>query len=510
VDKLSAGESPVYGINTGFGKFAERKIPAQHVGLLQRNLIRSHACGVGEETTRDVVLAMWLLRLKMLAKGHSGVRESTLKEIIRVLEAGVLGCVPSRGSVGASGDLAPSAHAVLSLLGEGDCTRPAPFGSGFERVSARLALRDLGLNPVELQAKEGLALINGTQFTTALACKAWYEACRLLRAANLAAAMTMEAMGGTGSILEESVLGTHHAETQLVGRTMARWLKGSKNMHLARSERRFMQAPYCLRCAPQVHGAVLADLEHAFKILTAEINSLSDNPLVFPETGEVHSCGNFHAIYPARVSDMIASAMATLGTISERRINMAMDESLSGLPYFLVSDGGLNSGLMMVQATAAALASEAKTLSHPASVDSIPTNCDREDHVSMGPVAGLKALQVIARIKPIVAIEFLVAAQALDLRPMNPPPEMLQMAWSRIRQEVPFIDTDTVLSPCIAAIEQMIEADWLPPGAGEADPERGEACRTISFVGLRSACQPGGPRCVASMLESCPACAGLK
>jgi histidine ammonia-lyase len=361
-----------------------------------------------------------------------------------------------------------------------------------------------------LAAKEGLALINGTQFTTALACKAWYEGCRLLRAANLGAAMTMEAMGGVGSILEESVLGTHHVETQLIGRTMARWLNGSTNFHMARSEKRFMQAPYCLRCAPQVHGAILADLEHAFHVLTAEINSLSDNPLVFPETREVHSCGNFHAIYPARVSDLVASAMATLGTISERRINMSMDEALSGLPYFLIADGGLNSGLMMVQATAAALASEAKTLSHPASVDTIPTNCDREDHVSMGPVAGLKTLEVIARVKTILAVEFLVATQALDLRPGQARPELVSSVRRRIRQDVPFIITDVVLSPLIAAIEAMIEADALPTLSSGGDAERpARACQTIAFVGLRGACQPGQPRCVASLLEPCSACQTL-
>lgn len=458
VASMSEGDALIYGVNTGFGHFAERRIPKNQLQQLQVNLIRSHACGVGEEVSRDIVLALWLLRMHTVSQGFSGIRRETVNFCIRLLNAGILGCVPARGSVGASGDLAPSAHAVLPLLGEGFCTRPLAEGEGFERVSAEQALAQLHLNPFQLSAKEGLVLINGTQYTTALAIKVWFEARHLLRVANLAAAMSMEATGGALSVLDDAVLQTHHPETLAVGREMAGWLVGSVYGRGAEAERRFIQAPYCLRCAPQVHGAVKLAIDMAESTLAAEISAICDNPLVFSDSndGEIHSCGNFHGIYPARVSDSLASALTSLASISERRINMAMDGRLSGLPDFLIKAGGINSGLMMVHVTATALVGECKLLCMPASIDSIPTNCGREDHVSMGPAAGLKALKVIEYVRQILALELMVATQALDLRGTRPLPENLARIHRLIRQHVPLVVQDRSLSADIAALTNLI------------------------------------------------------
>jgi histidine ammonia-lyase len=484
VARLVAAGETVYGINTGFGSFAERAVPPHRLAELQENLIRSHAAGVGEEAPRDVVLAMWLLRLNTMCKGHSGNRLEVMDRAIRLLEAGVLGGVPSRGSVGASGDLAPSAHAVLPLLGEGWCTRPTLQRDAFERVPAGQALSDLGMAPLRLAPKEGLSLINGTQYTTTLAVKSWTQACRLWRAANLTAALTLEAIGGAGSIFEPAVLASHHPETARAGREMAAWLEGSEYLHGARREGRLAQAPYSLRCVPQVHGAVLRELRSGYEVLAGEVHALCDNPLVFPEEGRVYSCGNFHAVYPARVCDGLASALTTLAAMAERRISLAMDGRLSGLPTFLVADGGLNSGLMMAQTTAAALVCEARTLSAPASVDSIPTNCDREDHVSMGPVAGLKVLRVVELVHAVLAIELLTAAQALDLRGRAPVPPRLARVQKALRERVPFLHRDAVLAPLIAACARLLlDGDLL----GE--------CDTVCVLGQRGPNPGDSPPC---------------
>lgn len=450
---LDNGNRAIYGLNTGFGHFAEQIIEHHHLLQLQHNLIVSHSCGVGPLVPREIVFAMWLLRLNTISHGRSGINPKTLQGILRLLNAGILGLVPSRGSVGASGDLTAAAHAALPLLGEGQCSRPTDDRRGFEIVDAARALADEGLTPLILGPKEGLSLINGTQFTTVLATKAFCEASKLLHVANLAAAMSMEAMGGAGSILKENVLSTHHPHTQRVGTEIANWLTDSQYLHGARLEGRFMQAPYCLRCTPQVHGAVAAELDNIETTLCDEYEVISDNPLLFPETGEIYSCGNFHAIYPARSCDKLASALTTLGNISERRINMAMDDHLTGLPRFLVENGGLNSGMMITQVTAAALVSECKSLSFPASVDSIPTNCDREDHVSMGPIAGHKALSIVDHVRQILAIELLVSTQALDLRLKQVPiPPMIRKIHSLIRSHVAFLKQDRVLANDIAII----------------------------------------------------------
>ncbi|MBF0537311.1 MAG: histidine ammonia-lyase [Nitrospirae bacterium] len=450
----------VYGINTGFGYLCEVNIPPDKITELQRNIILSHSCGVGDEYPRDIVMAGWLILLNSIARGHRGVSLQTVETATRLLESGILSCVPSRGSVGASGDLVPSAHAALPLLGEGMCT--IPNGDTFLRVSAKEALDMAGIKPIELGHKEGLSLINGTQYTTAMAIKLWHDSKTLLKIANLAAIFNVEVMGCSHKIISRHVLTEHsHPGTIECGKEMADWLGGPTEISENYGSCHRVQDPYCLRCAPQVHGAVYEEIQRSEQILYHEINSTTDNPLLFPEEHLTLNGGNFHAIYVARLCDCLASALTTLGSISERRINMAMCEDRSGLPTFLIKDGGLYSGFMMVQTTAAALASECKSLSFPASVDSIPTNCDKEDHVSMGPIAGHKALKIVNNVRYILAIELMVATQSLDLLSPLKTSERLMNVHSYIRQYIPFVETDCILSGYIEKIAQIIKEGGL-------------------------------------------------
>lgn len=458
VAEIVRSKQPVYGINTGVGHFADVLVPPGDVDAQQRNLIRSHCCGVGELLTRDIVLAMWLIRLHALSLGHSGTRLATVETIVRLLEAGVLAEIPSRGSVGASGDLAPSAHAALPLLGEGWCTLPE--GDGFRRLPASAVLAALGMEPPGLAAKEGLSLINGTQLTTALALKACFETKLLLRTANLAAAMTIEAVHGARGVLDARLLALHrHEGTSRVGEEMRGWLAGDSEIHDAHAGIKWAQDPYSLRCAPQVHGAVWDELRQASQTLEHEIGAATDNPLLFPAEKLALSCGHFHAIQVARVSDRLASALTTLAAISERRINLMMNGRRTGLPDFLVADGGMQSGYMMAQVTAAALVSECKGLSFPASVDTIPTNNDQEDHVSMGPAAGFKALSILEKVRQVLAIELMTAAQALDLRRPRRAAAPLERVHGLIRSHVPPLTEDRVLSGDMQCLAEHIAAE---------------------------------------------------
>ena len=453
VAKLVRSGRSAYGINTGFGHFAERRIPAYQLERLQSNLIRSHGCGVGQEVARDLVLALWLLRLSTLSRGFSGIRPRILGFFLALLRAGVLGCVPSRGSVGASGDLCPSAHAVLPILGEGICTRPNARREGFDRLPAAEILADLGLEPLPLGPKEGLALINGTQYTTALALKAWYEGRQLLNIANLAAAMSMEAMGAQ-SVLEEAVLRTHHPQTLAVGREMAAWLEG-KSKGIA-EDMRFLQAPYCLRCAPQVHGAVLLAIETGEATLTAELDAIGDNPLIFADgnAGEVDSCGNFHATYPARVSDSLATALTTLGSMSERRITMAMDERIALFPdrrrraQQRPHDGASRGGQPRGRMPQPMHAGQHRFHSHQ-----LQSGKPRAD----GSCCGAQGVASRRQVRNILAIELLAAAQALDLRRDFVMPPRLAAIHRKIRKQVPPLHEDRVLAPDLAAIHRMLE-----------------------------------------------------
>ena len=453
--RLVAAEKPIYGINTGFGHFANVLISPERLVQLQYNIVRSHCCAVGEALPRDVVLAMWLIDLNKICRGHSGVRLETLQSVSRILEAGILGCVPSQGSVGASGDLAPMAHAVQTLLGEGHCTMP--HNGQFVEMPAAEALRRAGLTPVSLGPKEGLSLINGTMLTTALAIKVWYEGRYLLSLANMAAAMSIEALGGARTICAEEVTRAQgHPGTIECGQQIAEWLGRDSELSQLHADKHWIQDPYSLRCAPQVHGAVWDELENSEAVLECELNAACDNPLLFPDEKTTLCCGNFHAIYPARVCDRLASALTTLASISERRISHAMQAPRGHLPTFLVHDGGLNSGFMMAQVTAASLVSESKSLSFPASVDSIPTNLLQEDHVSMGPIAGMKALRIVANLRRVLAIELLAGAQALDLMQPNQPSARLAEVHATIRELVPPLDGDRNLSNDIELIAQMI------------------------------------------------------
>jgi histidine ammonia-lyase len=455
LDTLIAAEKPVYGINTGFGHFADVVIPPEKLTELQYNIVRSHCCAVGEPLSRDLVMAMWLIDLNTICRGHSGVRIGTMHAIARILETGILGCVPSQGSVGASGDLAPAAHAVQTILAEGRCTMP--HDGRFVELSAAEALKRHSLDPVPLGPKEGLSLVNGTLLTSAMALKAWYEGKHLLEVANLAAAMTIEALGGSRGPFTEKVLQAHgHPGTVACGREIAGWLGRGSEMSAAHENRHWVQDPYSLRCVPQVHGAVWEEIQTSEAVLEREINAAADNPLLFADEGTVAYCGNFHAIYPARVCDRLASALTTLSSISERRISQAMRAPRGHLPTFLVNDGGVNSGFMMAQVSAAALVSESKSLSFPASVDSIPTNLLQEDHVSMGPIAGMKAHRILANVRRVLAIELVTAAQAIDLlQPQRPAPRIAKV-HHRIREFVAPLVKDRQLTPDIELIADLI------------------------------------------------------
>lgn len=462
VEKLVEDGEPVYGINTGFGYFADKRINRDQLQELQVNIIRSHCCNIGDPLSRDIVMGMLLVTLNKLCQGNSGIRLDTIRYIIKTLEAGMLAVIPSRGSVGASGDLSPSAHGARAWLGEGNCT--VPCNGGFVEKNADEALREIGLSPLQLGVKEGLSLVNGTALSTILAVKAWYEAKRLLHVGNAVAAMAFEAMGASYMVCHPTPLKLHrHRGTFECGREILHYLDNGRtsemgDQHLAES---WIQDPYSFRCIPQVHGAVWEELHHAEQVLTDEINAVTDNPLVVVDedfSGEVFNCGHFHAIYPARVSDKIATAVTTLASITERRINHTMCAKRQHIPTFLVNDGGVNSGFMMAHVTAAALVCESQTLSMPASVLSIPTNIQQEDHVSMGPIAGFKALKTIEYLRHIFAIEFLCQAQSFDLqRPKTSTPKLEEL-WEKIRSFVPKLEKDRAISEDIQIISDAIAA----------------------------------------------------
>jgi histidine ammonia-lyase len=441
VKKIVKDDAPVYGVNTGFGKFAEVKVSSSQLNDLQEFIIRSHSCGVGEALPRSITLAMWIMRLNVFARGNSGIRAQTVEDITQLIRAGILSEVPSRGSVGASGDLCPSAHAVLGYLGEGYCSYSD--GKKILRAPAGDVLKKNKIKALKLGPKEGLALINGTQLTTVLAAYALEELKFLLKIANLSCALMMEGLRGSHRILYQKVLDAKNQKGVLeVGKEMQKWLTGKSEIAKSHEKCGRVQDNYSLRCAPLVHGAIWDELEQCEEILNRELNSSSDNPLLFPDSQESVSGGNFHALYPARVADRLTSAAATLANIAERRIATAMNSETSRLPTFLTKHAGLHSGYMMIHVTAAALVSEAKTSSFPASVDSIPTNDDREDHVSMGPIAGFKALHNVSLLKNVLTIELMTAAQAIDLlRPLKSTPS-IERVHSQIRKFVDFMEYD--------------------------------------------------------------------
>ena len=417
VDRVASGNH-TYGVNTGFGRFVSRTIPEEQAEELQLRLLRSHACGVGEPYPAEVVRAAMLLRANALAKGYSGARVETVELLVELLNRGVLPHVPARGSVGASGDLAPLAHLALPLVGEGEAWVDGALLPGTEALAA------VGLEPVRLRPKEGLSLINGTQFMAAMAALALVRARRLARVADLACALSLEALQGSATSFHPAI----HEARPLPGQrdsaaNIRRLLEGSAIIESHRWCDKVQDA-YSLRCAPQVHGASRDLLDYVERTVAVELNAATDNPLVLVDEGLVVSNGNFHGQPLAFALDALAMAVAELASISERRVERLVNPSLSeGLPAFLTVEGGLNSGMMIAQYVAAALVSENKSLCHPASVDSIPTSAGQEDHVSMGNAAGLKALQVLANAERAVAIELLAGAQAIEfLAPLEPGP----------------------------------------------------------------------------------------
>lgn len=455
VDRVAAGDVATYGINTGFGTLAEVRISKGDLRELQRNLILSHAAGVGEPMSIPEARALLLLRCNVLAKGYSGIKPETLALAMEMLNRDVVPVVPERGSVGASGDLAPLAHLALVLIGEGEA-----FFEG-TRMSGADALRKAGLTPRILEAKEGLALVNGTQAMCAVGILALIKAERLSRVADLAGAMTVEGLLGSHKPFIPEIQNVRpHPGQRAVAEHLRKLLVGSElvKTHEACTK---VQDPYSLRCMPQVHGAARDGLSFARGVLQIEANSATDNPLVFADSGQIVSGGNFHGQPISLALDVMAMALTQLSAISERRMEQLVNPSLSNLPAFLAKNSGLNSGFMIAQVTSAALVAESRILSHPASVDSIPSSAGREDHVSMGMTAALKARQVAGFTQSCLAIEVLAAAQALDFRQPHKAGQGPQAAYELVRRHVPSMERDRELHKDIAAVSRLIDSGEL-------------------------------------------------
>ena len=452
-DAIASGR-PVYGVSTGFGRLADTAIPSDRLAALQVNLLRSHAAGVGEPLPERVARAVMLLRANTLAGGHCGARPIVCERLLEHLNAGVRPRIPAQGSVGASGDLAPLAHLGLTLIGEGEAWREGAW------VPAALVLADAGIEPLELAPKEGIALINGTQVMTAIGALALLGAERLIESVEVAGAMSLEAMRGTRAALAASIHDARPHPGQRASAERLRALLGEvSGIAASHTGCGKVQDAYSLRCMPQVHGAARDAATHVRRVLEIEVNAATDNPLVFadaPEGERIVSAGNFHGAPVASALDLLAIAIADLASISERRTQALMDPAFSELPPFLAPDPGFQSGFMMLQVTAAALVSECKALAHPASVDSIPTSANKEDHVSMGVWAARKAAQSLANAERVVAIELLAAAQGIDfLRPLETTPP-LEAAHAAIRARASRLVEDRSGAPDIEAVAGLV------------------------------------------------------
>lgn len=472
VERFIEAGAVIYGITTGFGHFQNRTISPDHVRELQRNILMSHATGVGAPLARDVVRAMLLIRANTLAQGYSGIRPRVVQMLLMLLNADILPIVPCQGSLGASGDLAPLAHVGLILLGMGEATT-----SDGKRINGAEALSMLGLEPVTLEAKEGLAITNGTSLLAALAALAVRDAERACDMADHIAALSVEGLAGIVSAFDPRIHAVRpHPQQSATAATLRAMLEGSTLVYPQNSSVDHaiygvhkVQDAYSLRCVPQVHGAVRDAIEYARHKVAIELNSVTDNPLILPfdlaQPNDDFDClsgGNFHGEPLALAMDMLKVGVCELGNISERRIARLIDTSLNGglLPPFLTAHGGLHSGMMLVQYTAAALASENKVLVHPASADTIPTSGNQEDHVSMGPTAARQALEMLENLRGILACEAMCAAQAVDYRQQAHPELRLgtgtQVLFDQIRRHVPFLEHDAVLYPHIEALKSLI------------------------------------------------------
>ncbi|HDC4525735.1 TPA: histidine ammonia-lyase [Enterobacter cloacae] len=462
VEAIIAEGRTAYGINTGFGLLAQTRIATHDLENLQRSLVLSHAAGVGQPLDDEIVRLMMVLKINSLARGFSGIRLSVIQALIALVNAEVYPWIPAKGSVGASGDLAPLAHMSLLLLGEGQARWQG------EWLPAKEALKKAGLAPITLAAKEGLALLNGTQASTAFALRGLFEAEDLFASAVVCGALTTEAVLGSRRPFDARIHDVRGQRGQIDAAAMYRHLL-TETSEIADSHHNCdkVQDPYSLRCQPQVMGACLTQLRQAAEVLLVEANAVSDNPLVFAQENEVVSGGNFHAEPVAMAADNIALAIAEVGALSERRIALMMDKHMSQLPPFLVRNGGVNSGFMIAQVTAAALASENKALSHPHSVDSLPTSANQEDHVSMAPAAGRRLWEMAANTRGVLAVEWLAACQGIDLREGLKSSPLLEQARHALREHVSHYDDDRFFAPDIDKAMQLLEegrlVGLLPP-----------------------------------------------
>jgi histidine ammonia-lyase len=441
----------VYGVNTGFGLLANTRIAPDELETLQRSIVLSHAAGIGEFMAPPAVRLLMVLKINSLARGYSGVRRRVINGLLALLNAKVYPAIPVKGSVGASGDLAPLAHMSVVLLGEGEA-----FHEG-ERIDAGKALEIAGLEPIRLAPKEGLALLNGTQASTALALQGLFAARNALKVATIVGTMAVEAAEGSRDPFDERIHAVRGHQAQIdMARAYRELLSETSDIGEAHDQCGRVQDPYSLRCQPQVMGACLQQLRFAAETLITEANGVSDNPLVFADSGDILSGGNFHAEPVAMAADQLAIALAEIGALSERRTALLIDTNLSGLPPFLVENGGVNSGFMIAQVTAAALASENKTLAHPASIDSLPTSANQEDHVSMATFAARRLGDLFENVAGILAVEWLAAAQGLDFRRPLRSSDHVEEAWQLLRDAVPFYDRDRYFAPDIEKATALI------------------------------------------------------
>jgi len=455
--RISSGEV-MYGVNTGFGAFSSVRISDSEIEQLQRNLIRSHSMGIGAPFTKTETRAMMVLRANALAKGHSGIRPLVVEKILEFLNNDIIPVVPSQGSVGASGDLAPLSHLALAIIGEGEA-----WGAEEQIVPVQTLLKQKGITPLELKAKEGLSMINGCQVMTSIGLLSLWEARRLLWMADLAGAMSLEGLRGSRKAFDPLISASrpHPGESKTARNLMKLMGEMSEigQSHLTGDHR--VQDAYSLRCMPAVHGAAKDALRYVVKVLETEANSSTDNPLVFADANKVLSCGNFHGMPVAHAMDFAGIALSSQASISECRISKMISTQMSELPAFLTPNGGLNSGHMIVQVAAASLVSENKVLAHPASVDSIPTSAEKEDHVSMGTIAARKFAQILRNAENVVAMEMLSACQAIDLLAPLKPAAAVKAAYDHIRKTVPFAKEDRIFSKDVAAIKAMMTSNEL-------------------------------------------------
>ncbi|MFO7660846.1 MAG: histidine ammonia-lyase [Candidatus Cloacimonadaceae bacterium] len=455
VDKIISEGRIIYGLTTGFGKFSNVTISSRHIDELQENLIMSHAISVGQPYDRAQTRAIMLLRANVLAKGHSGIKLQTLQSLIDMLNAGIHPVIPRQGSVGASGDLSPLSHLALVLIGKGKAEYKGKV------ISGKAALKKAGIQPIKLAAKEGLALNNGTQVMTGIGVLAYLEAENLIRSADLIAAMSIDAMKGTTKAFDELIhnLRPHQGQIQSANNILT--VLNNSQLRKSHLDCGNVQDPYSLRCTPQVHGAVRDALQYVKTTLEIEINSATDNPLIFPDEDKVISGGNFHGEPLAISLDTMAIALSELANISERRIEQILNPHLNrGLPAFLALRPGIYSGMMIAQVTAAASVSENKVLAHPASVDSIPTSANQEDHVSMGSISANKVLQIVENVNTVLAIELMAAAQALDYRKIPSSP-VIEQVKSELRKSVKQLKRDRIMYEDLNFIKSWLKSNQI-------------------------------------------------